>query len=142
MPGGSLMKYFDQKGGPEQGMQLTWPGTMDGFPIIGDAANLNLKQEETAQIPLRLDFHSKEFYMWDPESKKEFDLVMDRIVNGLYMQHQRENVRTPEGRLVWLEWVQIYGEISNDNKAGANFSEARSRAIQLGAHAAGAGQGG
>jgi hypothetical protein len=110
MPRGSMQKFFADKGGNAHGGNLNWPGTQDGFPVRGPAHNL--KQDEFQDIPLALDFKSGVFRLWEPAEKQAFEEVMDRIVNGWYMQHKRVDRWCDEhtGMLVWLEWVQIYGE--------------------------------
>ena len=119
MPRGSMQKFFADRGGPESqhAGTLHWPGTADGFPVRGAAGDL--RQQEFEDIPLSLDYKSREFQLWKPDEKDEFDAVMDRIVNGWYMQHKREDYRVTEGRIVWLEWVQIYGEVPDGKTPGA-----------------------
>ena len=113
MPNGSMLKFFQDRGGPqtEHKGYLHWPGTADGFPFRGAVAP-DLKQDEFQDIPLALDYHSERFLLWEPSEKFRFDKVMDHIVNGLYMQHKRIDRWSDEhcGLMVWLEWVQIYGE--------------------------------
>jgi hypothetical protein len=119
MPKGSMQKYFADQGGQgsEHGGKIHWPGTADGFPFRGPAPDL--KQQEFADVPLALDYHSREFRLAVPDDKAEFDLVMDRIVNGWYMQHKRDDGRDEGGgRIVWLEWVQIYGETPGTKHPG------------------------
>lgn len=110
---GSMLKYFEDKGGAEteHGAPLHWPGTPSGFPYRGETAPL-LKQKEVEEIDHALDYHSRLFRLWIPEEKEAFDAVMDRIVNGWYMQHRRTDREIPGevAPAVWLEWVQIYGE--------------------------------
>ena len=110
MPKGSMKKYFADQGGNAHGGAISWPGTADGFPFRGPAPDF--RQEEYQEIPLALDYHSRVFKLFDPAEKQQFDDVMDRIVNGWYMQHKRVDRWSDEhcGMIVWLEWVQIYGE--------------------------------
>lgn len=114
MPG-SLHKYFEDRGGKESphGDYLFWPGTRDGFPFRSSqpAAPL-LQKSEYEQIPLVCDFHSGRFQVAEPEQKKLYDTIMDRIANGWYMLYKRhEHLDQTTGYLViWLEWLQIYGE--------------------------------
>lgn len=119
---GSMLKYFRDKGGPESGHrgQLMWPGTADGFPVLGNGQTPpDLRQEEYDNLPLSLDFKSDKFEMWDADQKNRYDEIMDRIVNGWYMQRERRVLDTERGPLIWLEWVQIYGEIPNAKNPGA-----------------------
>jgi len=113
MPRGSMRKFFEEQGGStsEHGADLHWPGTMDGFPFRGPVVP-DLRQQEYENVPLALDYHSGQFRLWEPDGKAAFDDVMDKIVNGWYMQHKRIDRWSNEhcGLLVWLEWVQVYGE--------------------------------
>ena len=111
MPQGLMSKYFSDRGGEDHGGTLFWPGTMEGFPFRGRAAP-HLKQEEMEQIELVLDYKSRMFRLWEPAEKAGFDQIMDRIVNGWYMQHVRKDEWDPQYQhyRVWLEWIQIYGE--------------------------------
>jgi hypothetical protein len=125
-----MLKYFADRGGAEHGgSSLFWPGTQDGFPFRGDVAP-NLKQAETEEIGLSLDFHSELFCLWDPDQKAAFDNVMDRIVNGWYMLREQEKIwdETHKHYRVWLQWAQIYGEMptgkhpagGTTNRSGSN----------------------
>ena len=121
MPRGSMLKFFDEGGGKEEhGGLLHWPGTPDGFPFRGDAAP-HLRQNEIDDVALALDYRSQMFLLWKPEDKKAFDAIMDRVVNGWYMQHKREDVWDAKNQhyRVWLEWVQIYGETPQGKHPGA-----------------------
>ena len=111
MPQGSMLKFFKEQG-TEHGGTLFWPGTTEGFPFRGQAAP-HLKQEEMEQVGLAIDYKSQMFCLWEPAEKAQFDRIMDRIVNGWYMQHMRKDEWDPEHRhyRVWLEWIQVYGEI-------------------------------
>lgn len=131
MYGRSLLKYFADKGGPEHGGTLHWPGTLDGFPFRGDKVP-NLTQQEMENIPLALDFKSKSFRQWIAEEKKEFDKVMDCIANGIYMQHKRFDNYVPEHMeyVTRLEWVQIYGEHPAGRDGGNGF-DARNETLNL-----------
>lgn len=126
MPQGSMKKFFQERGGPASahGEALTWPGTPDGFPFRGPVPDM--KQDEYEQIPLALDYHSQTFRLWEPEEKAGFDQVMDRVVNGWYMQHRRIDRWSDQhcGLVVWLEWVQIYGETPGvKSPSGANHGQ-------------------
>lgn len=112
MPTGSMKKYFEDRGGDASahGGPLSWPGTPAGFPFRGSVPDL--RQEEYDTIPHVLDYHSQLFRLWDLEEKRAWDQVMDRIMNGWYMEHRRIDRWSDQhcGLVVWLEWVQIYGE--------------------------------
>jgi hypothetical protein len=109
----STKKYFGDRGGPlHNNERLHWPGTSDGFPVVGGAAlPPDLKKEELDSLDLRLDFKSKMFELWDPIQKAEFDDVNDKIVNGWFLLQRRNDNWAPEHNhfRVWLEWAQVYG---------------------------------
>lgn len=111
----SLRKFHAEMGGPQHsGERLNWPGTLDGFPVIGSqGAMANLKQEELESLELRYDYRSKMFLLWEPEAKTEFDDINDKIVNGWYRLLKRADVYDEENKhyRVWLEWAQVYGMI-------------------------------
>jgi hypothetical protein len=107
-----LNKYHGEVGGPQHGNErLQWPGTMEGFPVVGAESRPNLKQEETENLDVRLDFKSKMFELWNPEQKAEFDDINDKIVNGWYMLQRRSDQWDDQNKhyRVWLEWCQVYG---------------------------------
>jgi len=116
---GSLQKYYADHGGPQHGGHLSWPGTQEGFPVRGEPAHL--RQSEYQGLTHVLDYKSGAFRMWVPEEKAAFDDVMDHIVNGWYAQHKRIDHFSLEygAPLIWLEWLQIYGEIPNSKAPGA-----------------------
>jgi hypothetical protein len=120
MPKGSMKKFFADRGGVDSNHDgnLVWPGTADGFPFRGQAPDF--RQDEYQDIPLALDYHSQAFKLYEPEEKAKFDDIMDRIVNGWYMQHKRVDRWSDEhcGMIVWLEWVQIYGEAATSKHPG------------------------
>lgn len=108
----STRKYYAEKTGPQHGAeQLHWPGTPDGFPVIGAGVPYNIKKEELENIEHRLDFKSKMFELWDPVQKAEFDDINDKIVNEWYSRLHRSDHWDEEHKhfRVWLEWCQIYG---------------------------------
>lgn len=113
---GSLMKYFSDRGGQDSDHRgpLHWPGTAAGVPLRGDAPLLR-GDEYDDQIKHTADFHSKLFKLWDAQDKREFELVQDRICNGWYVEKKRYDRWCEEhtGYLVWLEWLQVYGEATN-----------------------------
>jgi len=127
MPNGNMLKYFGERGGPnsEHGKPLFWPGTVDGFPFRGATAP-NLHETEYQAIQHTLDYNSCMFCLWEPDQKAEFDRIMDRIVNGWYMQHKRSDrwVEEHSHFAVWLEWVQIYGESPHSKHPGGPIDHA------------------
>lgn len=131
MPRGSMLKYFGDRGGDQHGGALHWPGTVDGYPFRGERAP-TLKQNEVEQLAHALDYHSRSFRLWMEEDKRDFDLVMDRIVNGWYMQHKRFDnfVAEQQEYVVRLEWVQIYGECPTTKHPGSTF-DVNQQTVQL-----------
>ncbi len=113
MSSGGMLKFFNDKGGrdSEHGETLHWPGTPAGFPYRGATPPL-AKQSELDEIPHVLDFHSRQFRMWEPQDKADFDSIRDRIENGWYIQRKRDDrwIESQQHYIIWLEWVQIYGE--------------------------------
>lgn len=110
----STRKYFSEQGGDRHGgLQLQWPGTPDGFPVVANGASHNFKQDELDNIDYRLDFKSKLFELWDEKQKAEFDDINDKILNNWYALQKRTDHWDDEKKhyRVWLEWCQIYGVI-------------------------------
>ncbi|NDD52734.1 hypothetical protein EBZ39_02440 [bacterium] len=110
----SLRKYHGEIGGPQHNnAQLNWPGTLDGFPVIGNGNRPDLKQEELENIDIQYDFKSRMFELWDTAQKAEFDNINDKIVNGWYRLLKRSDNWDDENKhfRVWLEWAQVYGMI-------------------------------
>ena len=107
-------KFVGEQDPNTHGGKLHWPGTMDGFPFRGESAP-TLTADQYEEVPLVLDYHSQLFILGDPEQKKAFDQIMDRIANGWFRQVKRIDRWSddPMGPVVWLEWVQIYGELPN-----------------------------
>jgi hypothetical protein len=110
----SLRKYHGEIGGTQHNnAQLNWPGTLDGFPVIGAGHRPDLKQDELENIDLQYDFKSRMFELWDPAQKAEFDNINDKMVNGWYRLLKRTDNWDDEHKhfRVWLEWAQVYGMI-------------------------------
>ena len=108
----SIKKYYGDRGGVAHGNdKLHWPGTVDGFPVRGNAFPPDLKKEELENLDLQLDFKSRMFELWDPAQKAEFDDVNDKIINGWYLLQRRNDNWDEEQKhfRVWLEWAQVYG---------------------------------
>lgn len=94
------------------GGMLNWPGNGEGFPVRGPAALL--KQDEIDELPLVSDFKSQLFKLADPEDKKKFDAIQDRVMDGWYCIRKRIDTDDPVNvgyPIVWLEWVQLYAEV-------------------------------
>jgi len=110
-----MRKYHGEMAGPQHGDSvLNWPGTMDGFPVLGPRGQVNdLKKEELDNLDLRFDFKSRMFELWEPDQKADFDDVNDKIVNGWYRLVKRSDNWDDEKKhfRVWMEWFQVYGMI-------------------------------
>lgn len=107
-----LGKYHGELGGEDHAGPLNWPGTLDGFPVLGrPGASTNLKQSELENLEIRYDFKSRLFLLWSDDEKASFDDVNDKIVNGWYRLLKRADVYDEEHKhyRVWLEWAQVYG---------------------------------
>ena len=101
-------------GAAHGGANLLWPGTMDGFPVIGQPGVVpNLKQEELERAEERRDYKSRMFLLWEAEEKQAFDELLDRIINGWYRLLRRADTWDEEHKhyRVWIEWYQVYGVI-------------------------------
>ena len=127
-----MLKYFRDRGGDQHGGQLHWPGTPDGFPFRGNVVP-DLRDDEIYNVPLALDFHSNTFRLWKPEEKFDYDIIQDRICNGWYMEKRRIDRWSDEhcGLVVYLEWVQIYGETPTGKNPGP-INETYEKLPQLG----------
>lgn len=124
MTGRSMFKFFGERGGPDSEHRgtLHWPGTPDGYPFRGSQVP-NLQGDEAENLPLAMDYQSRAFKLWEPEHKLAFDQIMDRIVNGWYMLYRRRDEwsTTHDAPVVWLEWVQIYGETPTGKVPGSGY---------------------
>lgn len=106
----SLQKYFGDRQGPDGGGdRLFWPGGANGFPFAGREAPM-LKQEETEELPCRIDFKCRMFKLWDEDDLREFVAINDRILNGIYGEKVRKDTfnEAHQHYQVWLEWYQVY----------------------------------
>lgn len=121
-----MLKYFADKGGPQHGGALHWPGLPSGIPFRGDTVP-DLKQHELEALPLALDFKSGRFRLWVEEENAAFNDIMDKIANGWFMQHKRFEHFIPEEMhyVVFLEWVQIYGELPKGKSPGSGTNAVR-----------------
>lgn len=107
---GMTEKYFGQQDPELHGGPVTWPGTLDGFPILG-RFNGDLKQEEYEDLTNVAQFRCETFRTWDPESMERLAKVMDHAANGqFFVQRRLEHYDEQEkGWRIYLEWVQVYG---------------------------------
>jgi len=124
MPRGSMKQFFNDRGGPdtEHGAPLSWPGTPQGYPVRGRTGLL--KKHELENVPLSLRFRSRAFRLWEEPDQIAFNDVMNRVVVGWYYVHKRFDQWIPEaqGYYVWLEWVQVYGEVPDEYIARSHDS--------------------
>lgn len=105
----SLFKFIGDVG--PGGEKLQFPGTVDGFPVMGPAQNL--RDDEFQNLPLDLHFRSKLFKLWVEEDAREFAEVNQRICSGLYMEKVRHDqwIAEQQHYCVYLEWIQVYGRL-------------------------------
>ena len=107
---------------------MTWPGTLEGFPFRGDTIP-DLKQHEMEdQVQHVLDYKCKMFQLWKDEDLEEYRLINDRIANGWYQERRRREEWDEAERhlMIWLEWVQIYGESVRRKHPGLERPNGRS----------------
>ena len=117
---GSLSKYWKQNQ-DTRGNQLHWPGTIDGYPVRGQATPVT-SQNEFENIPLVYDAKGKYFIL--PDDLTEYLDVIDRCANGWYqLRHERFLGFDPETKkeTVFLQWLEIHGEIP-DAKSAPKFN--------------------
>jgi hypothetical protein len=83
-------------------------------PFRGSLAPLLKQDEIDNNVDVQLEFHSKFFDLSIEEQKREYDWVMDRIVNGLFVHHKiDQKVNHETGRVTtYIEWSQRYAQLS------------------------------
>lgn len=103
----SLFKYFGQKQDAD-GDPLWWPGGPEGFPFIGGQPPTT-SQNEYEDLKLSGKFRSKTFYLAKEDDLREYVVTKDKIVNGLYVQLDRDKEwdRETQGMRIYLEWVEL-----------------------------------
>lgn len=127
---GSVQKYLKDIAHEDHGGALSFPGTASGFPVRGSVQHL--RQEEYENLPHVLDFKSRKFVLTNDADKEEFEKIMDRIVNGWYSLYKRVDRWCDEngGPIVWLEWLQIYGEaVQGKHPGGINEQSANQQPL-------------
>lgn len=126
------MKYFGTQDPDLHGDHLTWPGTADGFPVLGNYGG-HLHQDEYEALALASTFNCDTFFTWDVESMVKFKQIMDYVHNGGFFVKKRMEQYDEEkkGWRLYVEWVQVYGLPPRDrdaiahvvgSAAGATFS--------------------
>lgn len=123
----SIVKYVGEQNKDQHGGDLSWPGLYE-LPMRGNVGLL--KNDELDEFyEVTQDFHSKEFDMANAEHTKEYNTIMDRVVNGWYTKHFVEHFRDKDGKhLIYIEWSQSYGQINP--KANARIQEAHTTTVK------------
>lgn len=100
-------KYFSRTQ-DDHGNQLNWPGTVDGYPVIGKPGAM-MRTEETEDIPLEYYFGAEMLTL--PQDLARYIEIKDRITNGLWVQSREEVNYDPEAKEynVLITWVEPYG---------------------------------
>jgi hypothetical protein len=129
---GTLQNKFFGEQSQEHGSQLFWSSALpDGLPFRGANAPLLTKKELETQVEIRRDFKNGIYELNDPEQNKEYTKIMDRIGAGWYQLVYRiikDVVDEQSGKLkvlVYVEWMQRYGELSPHAKAARQESYAQ-----------------
>ena len=117
----SILKSFAERGGEstEPGGPLHWPGTIEGFPFRGGDIP-DFKEDEIDNVPLMVDFHVKIFELWKDEDREAYVQIRDRVANQWYQVVHIDRKYDDEHKnwRVYMEWHQIYGEITNGKAPG------------------------
>lgn len=131
------MKYFGETGGPGTVHRepIAWPGTEQGFPLLGSPTGL-VKDAEFRDTPLHLYYRAERFRLWMEEDHRRFVDIMDRVVNGQFKLYKRDDHWIPEQEhyIVCLEWAQIYGVPKQRNTANVSASASSAPKPQLAGH--------
>ena len=92
----------------QYGATPAWPGTPEGFPVVGATGPLTRVDAKRLQYVAK--FQSRMFCLYEPLDKQAFDAVMQHITLGLFRVIKQEYHWLPEQKhyMVWLEWCQIY----------------------------------
>lgn len=99
-------KYFGEQSKWHVG-ELTWPGIE--YPYLGSKDSVKL--ENVDYIP-SVFFKSKLFNLCDESDREYYEWVNDRIVNGWFIQYNKQikPIESENGVCVhvYLEWGQVY----------------------------------
>lgn len=114
-----LMKHFGEQGQLHPG-PLTWPGDVQGRPLLGARPPL-LKDEEFEEVQSCPYFRCRMFVLDDPADpttaerhRQEYTEICDHIATNFFVEkHRRELLPTPtDPRFrIWLEWYQVYATL-------------------------------
>lgn len=122
----SLLKYFGEPGGDStpHSAPLLWPGTSAGFPVRGGPPR---NHREGDPEPYHVgEYHAERFRLWMDDDHQRFTWIMDRVFNGWFKILKRDDFwdANQEAFLVWLEWLQIYGEYPDKTSRGSGNGQA------------------
>jgi len=108
----SLAHYHGEQHS-RHGGQLKWAGPF-GYPVRGPVPLLS--NEEFKQIPLIAETKHGIFDLSDEEQAKEYNWVRERAKNGWFIIDyiQRSWDDNKKNMTIYLEWTQIYGEVTKD----------------------------
>jgi len=97
--------------------QLTWPGSQEGYPILGRAPEM-MRQDEYEQITHACSFKCQMYRTWIPDEVAEYRWVMDRVANQLFIlrANDRQWDAAKKGYHIWLEWAEVYGLAPNSTQ--------------------------
>jgi len=110
----SLLKHFGEQDPQDHGGRLFWSQALGGVPFRGPFAPTLSQEEVETQVGMTFDFKQEVFDLNDPDQKKRYAWVMDRIVNKWFVLHHIERALVPAEKtaIVYLEWSQRYGELN------------------------------
>lgn len=101
-------KYINEQGSLHPDA-LQWPGSIDGYPVLGKPQLTTQKEMESIEHAAYYHFELLDVVNSDAD-RKRYTEIMDRVQNGLFkLVHINRAYTTADGDRVWLEWVQIYG---------------------------------
>ena len=113
---GSFFKHINEQDENSHGGKLYWGGGIAGgnVPFRGAYAPTLTKEELENQVSVVKDFHCDLFELSNPEHMQRYQNVMDRVVGGWYhiIYIDRKLVAEQKTAIVYIEWVQRYGELS------------------------------
>jgi hypothetical protein len=89
------------------GRKLTWPGTADGYPVVGDVPkDLDAANPANFQIGAVPGFATLRL----PDDQKEYLDILSGIANGGWQLRYEEKIPLPdkEMMLVFICWLEPY----------------------------------
>lgn len=107
----SLFKYFSEKQDTD-GEPLWWPGGSAGYPFRGKNPPLTTEEEYLKLQPTG-KFRSRLFFLSKEKDLRDYSLIRDKAVNGLYAIVDRDRQWDEESKnyRIYLEWVEIAYEL-------------------------------